>query len=497
MTVAGQSAVNYTYDNDNRLTQITQGTSTASFAYDIASRRTSMTLPNGVATTYSYDTASELTGLTYKLGSTTLGALTYGYDARGQRTAVGGSYARTGLPLAVSSATYDAANELNRWGTANLTYDSNGNLTNDGLNTYTWDARNHLASISASGSTIGTFGYDAVGRRMTKTVGGTATSFLYDGVSPVQELSGATPTANLLTGLGVDEVLSRTDSAGARSFLAGALGSTVALTDSAGAVQTQYTYDPFGNTSFSGPASNDSFQYAARENDGTGLYYYRARYYNLVLQRFISEDPIGLNGGDVNLYGYTGNSPTNFTDPSGKSNPVIHVVEGYWGARDAGMGVLGSLNLAFNSTLVDIGTQGLGAGMTNIHAMAGELPDGTYQTSQQAYQGTQATMSEALSENSQYTDPFNAHTIADSYSDSHNYGPDTSTMTWLDPWHALPDLVYHRAARNSIANYLRDRMNGRQCDPGRYLKPAPPESPGLPLPPFPTGGLYPGAPFPL
>jgi len=85
---------------------------------------------------------------------------------------------------------------------------------------------------------------------MTKTVGGTSTSFLYDGVNPVQELSGTTPTANFFNGLRVDEVFSRTDSAGARNFLAGALGSTVALTDSAGAVQTQYTYDPVGNASF-------------------------------------------------------------------------------------------------------------------------------------------------------------------------------------------------------------------------------------------------------
>ena len=60
-----------------------------------------------------------------------------------------------------------------------------------------------------------------------------------------------------------------------------------------------------------GEASDNPFQYTGRENDGTGLYYYRARYYSPELQRFISRDPIGLGGGDVNFYRYVGNSPVN------------------------------------------------------------------------------------------------------------------------------------------------------------------------------------------
>src|SRR2546425_3504276 len=127
-----------------------------------------------------------------------------------------GSFARTGLPLALSSAMYNANNQLTQWGTAALTYDLNGNLTGDGVNNYSWDARNQLASITAAsgGATIGTFQYDAFGRRASKAVLGTTTGFLYDGVNAVQELSGSTPTANLLT-RGVDQFFSRTDSTGA------------------------------------------------------------------------------------------------------------------------------------------------------------------------------------------------------------------------------------------------------------------------------------------
>jgi RHS repeat-associated protein len=59
------------------------------------------------------------------------------------------------------------------------------------------------------------------------------------------------------------------------------------------------------------------FQYTGRELDGTGLYFYRARYYSPAFQRFISEDPSCFGGGDINLYSYVRNSPPNFTDSCG------------------------------------------------------------------------------------------------------------------------------------------------------------------------------------
>ena len=90
----------------------------------------------------------------------------------------------------------------------------------------------------------------------------------------------------------------------------------MALADTAGAVQTEYTYEPFGTTTVAGAPSANSFQYTGRENDGTGLYYYRARYYSPRLQRFLSEDPIGFEEG-MNFYVHTYNNPVNFVDPNG------------------------------------------------------------------------------------------------------------------------------------------------------------------------------------
>jgi YD repeat-containing protein len=151
MTVAGQSAVNYTYDDADRLTQITAGSSIAAFTYDASGRRTTLTLPNAITTTYSYDGASELTGMSYQLGASSLGDLAYGYDLAGRRTSVAGTFARTALPAALASTTYNGNNQLVQRAGTSFTYDLNGNLTGDGVNTYTWDARNHLVAMSGDG----------------------------------------------------------------------------------------------------------------------------------------------------------------------------------------------------------------------------------------------------------------------------------------------------------------------------------------------------------
>jgi RHS repeat-associated protein len=103
-------------------------------------------------------------------------------------------------------------------------------------------------------------------------------------------------------------------------------GSTMALANSSGTLVTQYTYDPFGKTTFTGTASPNAAKYTGREDDGTGLYYYRARYYHPVLQRFMSEDPLGFGGGDVNLYGYVGNNSANLVDLNGREILPLHVV---------------------------------------------------------------------------------------------------------------------------------------------------------------------------
>jgi RHS repeat-associated protein len=206
-----------------------------------------------------------------------------------------------------------------------MTYDENGNLTSItnscGTTVYTWDARNRLVGMEGFDEDCNplsaSFKYDALGRRIEKTINGRTIEYLYDGLDIVQEIEDGIVTVNYIRTLNIDEPLARITSDGTiRYYHADALGSIIALTDDLGNVKTQYNYSPFGETDLISEPSDNPFQYTGRENDGTGLYYYRARYYSPRLKRFISEDPIGLAGG-INIFSYVKNSPLNFRDPYG------------------------------------------------------------------------------------------------------------------------------------------------------------------------------------
>ena len=318
LDVPGVPPTTYGYDANSRLTQILRGSEAVGIQYDAAGRRTRLTLPNEVSTEHQYDLASRLTALIYRNAAGMLGDLSYQYDPAGNRTRVGGSFARTLLPAAVASATYDQANRQLAFGDTQMAFDQNGNLTTladaTQTTTFTWDARDRLIGVEQPG-TLASFAY-GFGRRLAKTVNGATTQFLYDDLDIAQQITpeGAT---SYLRSLAIDETLDLTTADGAFLFIADALGSTVAVTDPAGGVVTEYTYEPFGATTATTPGVPNPFQFTGRENDGlAGLYYYRARYYHPDLQRFISEDPIKLVGG-VNLFVYVGNAPARFVDPQG------------------------------------------------------------------------------------------------------------------------------------------------------------------------------------
>ncbi len=213
----------------------------------------------------------------------------------------------------MTSAGYDAANELLNWNGTSISYDNNGNMLSDGSNTFSWNARDQVVTLNNV-----SLQYDAGGRR-TKNASGK--SLLYDGANSTQELVSGSVSANVWTG-GTDEFFQRTDSNGTVVPLTDALGSVFGLVDASGNVQTTYSYDPFGNTTVSGAGSNNPSQYTGRENEGNSLYFYRARYYSPVLGRFVNEDPLGFAGSGPNFYAYVFDSPTNLVDPFG--------LEGEW-----------------------------------------------------------------------------------------------------------------------------------------------------------------------
>lgn len=142
----------------------------------------------------------------------------------------------------------------------------------------------------------------------------------------MQETQGGTINP-ILIGLGIDERFARSDVTGRTYFLADRLNSTIALTDPTGAIQQQYSCDPYGNVTPSDTTTGftNPYQYTGREADTAGLYYYRARYYSPIMGGFIGEDPITFGGGQLSFYSYTDGDPIGGTDPSGLMTSVDFV----------------------------------------------------------------------------------------------------------------------------------------------------------------------------
>ena len=336
MVANGQQPVTYQYDAASRLIQVIQGSVFASLGYDNADRYSSLSYSNGTSTSYTYDVGSQLTGITHMGPSGIIEALTYQYDTTGNRTSlIKNNGTASLLPNAVGSATYDAANEQTTFSGATLQYDANGNLTSDGTNSYQWDARNRLIAIS--GSVTATFGYDVFGRRMNKTVNGVNTLFLYDRKDIVGEIGGGAVGATYLRSLSLDDAFIRQSATTNEHYHTDGLGSTLALSTSQGAASTTFAYEPFGKVTVSGTSAN-ALQYTGRENDGTGLVYYRSRYYHPMLQRFIKEDPTRFDAG-LNFYSYVQNNPLKFTDPLGLDVIIRYYPTGAYGATHVGIAV--------------------------------------------------------------------------------------------------------------------------------------------------------------
>jgi RHS repeat-associated protein len=161
---------------------------------------------------------------------------------------------------------------------------------------------------------------------------GESGTILYDGQDILRETRSdgtTTTTYTYIHGPGIDEPLARIDQAGSVTYYhADGLGSIVKMTDSAGTVVQTRQYDAWGNLEVG--ADQSGYAFTGREWDPEiGLYYYRARYYDPKIGRFISEDPIGFAGG-VNFYGYVFGDPIGLVDPTGLegTGEVREVVEG-------------------------------------------------------------------------------------------------------------------------------------------------------------------------
>jgi RHS repeat-associated protein len=377
------------YDNLGRKTSQTDtsptlSAKTVSYQYDAAGNRTRLTWPDGYYAAYGYDAVNHPTTVIDSSGTT---LATYGYDNLARRaalqfsgttgakmltswsaendlltlsndlagTANDAGYTHTFTPAhqwatsSISNAAfkytpptgtttaYGGANSLNQvstiGGTA-MAYDTRGNLTTDGTTgtTYLYDAENHMMSATRSGATS-TYAYDPLGRRTAKTVSASTTSFVYDGDAGIADYGGGTLARRFVPGPDIDNYIATVSSSGAIKFYhTDKMGSIVAMSDVNGNLaEGPYVYDAYGNCFSAGAACSAGvgFRYTGQRLDPeTGLYYYRARYYQPGIGQFLQTDPVGYKD-NLDLYSYVGDDPTDATDPSGLmlcggSGQIVH-----------------------------------------------------------------------------------------------------------------------------------------------------------------------------
>jgi len=186
---------------------------------------------------------------------------------------------------------------------------------------FTWDFENRLTQASNPGVGTTTFRYDPFGRRIQKSGPLGTTNYLYDGANLVHELDGAGNILARYTGTwGLDEQLAQIRSATTSYYEQDALNSVTSMSNSAGVLSNTYVYDAYGKVTASNGALVNTLQLTGREFDAeTGLYEYRARYFDPTAGRFLNEDPMaqGENYDGLDLYVYVENNPLNFIDPWG------------------------------------------------------------------------------------------------------------------------------------------------------------------------------------
>ncbi len=341
----GGAGVQYDYDHMDRMTDIewqaVGGGALRGFVmeYDTADSITSVVQTDGGRRAYTYDSLDRLTGEQHRTPTDTLlYSASYEYDLAGNRTqSVINGATRTytlGLGYRLSHCSSDAPSPET---TLAYAYDSAGNVTQitdaSGIRGLSWDIQYRLTQVAVDGTPVETYGYDPLGRRAWTSDGSVTTWHVYDGMHCIADVAGnGTILRSYTYGPGIDNLLALTDHTTATPTtyfaLTDHLGTVHAFADETGTILESYRFDAWGNVlavydsagleipNHKSQISN-RFLFQGREYSwATGLYNFRARWYDPETGRWLSKDPIGIAGG-LNQYVAFGNSPVMFVDPEG------------------------------------------------------------------------------------------------------------------------------------------------------------------------------------
>ena len=197
-----------------------------------------------------------------------------------------------------------------------FTFDDEGQLFDRSGTAFTFDDEHRLVQAGTD-----QYLYDGAGNRLAAWRRGAAgTRYVYDVAGNLlAEANGSNQILRYYVyGQGLLAMV--TPSGASYSYHYDATGNTVAMTDGSQAVVNRYAYTPYGQIVGKAESVPQPFQYVGQYGvmaEPNGFYYMRARYYDPEVGRFVSEDPIGFEGGDVNLYAYVQNNPVNRVDPTG------------------------------------------------------------------------------------------------------------------------------------------------------------------------------------
>ena len=319
--------VTYAYDAVDRVSRVSWPGASVDVQRDATGRITRLVRSNGVTSTFTRDALGRVARLSHLAPGATLADLAIVRDTAGNVTRVHGVEPHPrGFTAGVVQVVYDAADQIVTHNGSAFQYDPDGNLEQvSGPATLMagYDHENRLVSVSRTAQPTLSFVYDAFGRRARRSTGGTFVEYQRDeDDSLLFETDGA---GTVLTEyIYLDGALMAMRRSGQSHFyLFDHLGSTLALTDAAGAIAAAYGYDVTGRVTTRTGTVQQPFTFVGAygvEDDGAGLYLMGRRHYDAGTGRFVQRDPIGFAGG-LNLYEYAGGRATTLIDPEG-TNPL-------------------------------------------------------------------------------------------------------------------------------------------------------------------------------